>query len=197
MAGRFAPTAAHRPGLSPRAHQRHPRAAGRLPGAHRGLCRPRRLRRQHVPLQDSAQEGVLRAADGRAISATCSPPDERAIAARHIPWTRLVKEGHDDAKRQAPRPHPTHQDRTARPGAEAERRLRRPRRDAGMGGRRERVGRDAVEGAERPRRAWVVQEKIHVRRELFPRFAPGRARASATCSWTARRICFAGSWPAS
>ena len=39
--------------------------------------------------------------------------------------------------------------------------------------------------------AWVVQEKIHVRRELFPRFVPGRARRSATCWWTVRRISFA------
>ncbi len=58
----------------------------------------------------------------------------------------------DDAKRSAAGSHPTYQEGTARSGAEAERRLRRPRRDAGMGGGRQRLGRDPDEGAERGRR---------------------------------------------
>ena len=53
---------AHRPGLPPSADQRHPGKAGRVPGADRCLCGARGLRGQYLPLQDSAQEGVLRAA---------------------------------------------------------------------------------------------------------------------------------------
>ena len=54
--------AADRPGLPPRADQRHPGAGRRVPRAGRRLRGQGGLRRQHVPLQAGAQEGVFRGA---------------------------------------------------------------------------------------------------------------------------------------
>ena len=50
-----------------------------------------------------------------------------------------------------------------------------------------------------PRAArWVVQRKIHVRRELFPKFERRAGRDdAATCSSTARRTSSAASWQVS
>ncbi len=100
-------------------------------------------------------------------------PDERAIAARHIPWTRLVKE--EVTTRNGQRldliPH-----------------IRKERRDLVLkpnddyGGHGVTLGWEADDNAWDEtltkalsgHGAWVVQEKIHVRREPFPRFTPGQ-----------------------
>ena len=74
---------ADRSRLPPRAHQRHRRAtrttARRSCDAY---AAPRRLRGEHVPLQDSAQEGVLRRADRRAHQRRLFTRDERALVRR-------------------------------------------------------------------------------------------------------------------
>ena len=56
---------AHRPGVSPRARQRRDRARRRLPRPGRGDRQRHGVHGQRPPLQDPAQEGVLRAADRR------------------------------------------------------------------------------------------------------------------------------------
>jgi hypothetical protein len=98
--------------------------------------------------------------------------EEREIAARHIPWTRLVKEGTTtrNGKRLDLIPHI----RTERHDL-----VLKPNDD--YGGHGVTLGWEAdgkawdetLSKALSGHAAWVVQEKIHVRRELFPRFAPG------------------------
>jgi hypothetical protein len=100
-------------------------------------------------------------------------PEERGIAARHVPWTRLVAEG-----------------RTTRNGASIDliSHIRKERQDLVLKPNDEYGGAGVTLGWEADERswdatlsralggddgAWVVQEKIHVRREPFPRFAPG------------------------
>jgi hypothetical protein len=100
-------------------------------------------------------------------------PEEREIAARHVPWTRLVTEG-----------------RTTRNGASVDLipHIRRERQDLVLKPNDEYGGTGVTLGWEADEKgwdatlsralggedgAWVVQEKIHVRREPFPRFAPG------------------------
>ncbi len=69
---------ADRSGLPARPDQRHPGARSRVPRAARRLPQPHGLRRQLAPLQDPAQEGVLRRADRRALCrAVCSPRSAR------------------------------------------------------------------------------------------------------------------------
>ncbi len=98
--------------------------------------------------------------------------DERKIAARHIPWTRLVKEGTTtrNGKRLDLIPHirALRHDLVLKPNDD-------------YGGHGVTLGWEADEKAWDEtlskalsgHGAWVVQEKIHVRREPFPRFAPG------------------------
>ena len=82
---------------------------------------------------------------------------------------------------------------------QAERRVRRHRRDARLGDRRERAWDEAIDArASREReRGWVAQERIAVRREMFPVCEGDRRRRCATCSSTSRRTCSAGGSPAS
>ena len=99
--------------------------------------------------------------------------DEQATALRHVPWTRLVAEGH-----------------TTRGGKDIDLvpHIRRNRHDLVLkpndeyGGVGVTLGWEADEAAwdttlDRALGgalgAWVVQERIHVRRELFPKFADG------------------------
>lgn len=103
--------------------------------------------------------------------------DERATAAAHVPWTRLMAEG------RATR-------RDARidliPYVRAHRHelVLKPNDDYGGHGvtlgweADERAWDDTIARALGGRNgAWVVQEKIHVRREPFPRFQPGDGTA--------------------
>ena len=117
--------------------------AGRVPRAGRRLRGARRLRGEHVPLQASAQEGVLRGADRRAPRARCSRrPSARSIRA-HVPWTRLVADAgpSSDGARGGLLELARSRSRAAR--AQAERRVRRHRRHARLGDDRARVGRGA------------------------------------------------------
>ena len=66
---------------------------------------------------------------------------DRATIAPHVPWTRLVREGRTERHGEIVDLIPYVRAHRARPGDEAQRRLRRPRRDAGLGGRRGGVGR--------------------------------------------------------
>ena len=50
-----------------------------------------RLHGQHVPVQDRAQEGVLRRAD-RPVACVALLDRERAVIHAHIPWTRVLDE---------------------------------------------------------------------------------------------------------
>src|SRR4029453_14044741 len=98
--------------------------------------------------------------------------EEREIAARHIPWTRLVKEGTTtrNGKRLDLIPHI----RTERHDL-----VLKPNDDYGghgvtLGwGGAGKAWDQTLSKALSGHAAWVVQEKIQVRRELFPRFAPG------------------------
>jgi len=98
---------------------------------------------------------------------------DRAAIAPHIPWTRLVREGHTDWHGQQVdvidfiRAH--RRDLVLKPNDD-------------FGGHGVTLGWEAddaaweaaVAGALESDDAWVVQEKIKVRRELFPRFEPGQ-----------------------
>ena len=103
----------------------------------------------------------------------CSPPTSRRPRSRHVPWTRLVAEG-----------------RTTRGGKDIDLvphiRANRPdlvlKPNDEYGGAGVTLGWEADEAAwdttlDRALGgalgAWVVQERIHVRRELFPNFADG------------------------
>ena len=166
-----------RPRLPPRPHQRHrsrgPTSAGRWsrPTA------PRRLRRQHAALQDPAQEGVLRGPDRRPVSGAVFRRGARRRSRRHVPWTRLVEERRVTVDGE--RSICLVSARAARAvRAQAERRIRRHRRDARLGNAA------APTGTRRSRRAlaerargWVVQRRIAVRRELFPRLRRSRQGA--------------------
>jgi hypothetical protein len=98
---------------------------------------------------------------------------ERAIAARHIPWTRLVRDGATtrNGKRLDLIPHI----RTERHDL-----VLKPNDDYGGHGvmlgweADDKAWDDTLSRALSGKGAWVVQEKIHVRRELFPRFTPGQ-----------------------
>jgi hypothetical protein len=100
-------------------------------------------------------------------------PEEREIAARHVPWTRLVAES-----------------RTTRNGTTIDlvSHIRKERQDLVLKPNDEYGGAGVTLGWEADEQswdatlsraldgddgAWVVQEKIHVRREPFPRFTPG------------------------
>ena len=184
----------NRSGLSPRASSTTSSSGRTTAGRWSSVRRARGVRRQHVAVQDAAQEGVLRGAHRRRASATCSTPQIARASRPHVPWTRLVQRRRrptSDGETIDLLPHVrAHRDR---PGDEAERRLRRHGVDAGLGGRRGGVGRHACRALGAPRRAWVVQEKIPVRREVFPRFdAPAKAPSCATCWWTSRPYLFRG-----
>ncbi len=98
--------------------------------------------------------------------------DERAIAARHVPWTRLVREGTTtrNGKRLDLIPHirSERQDLVLKPNDD-------------YGGHGVTLGweadakawDDTLSNALSGHGDWVVQEKIHIRRELFPRFNAG------------------------
>jgi hypothetical protein len=104
---------------------------------------------------------------------------DRSMAGRHVPWTRLMREG-----------------RTTREGATIDLIpfVRAHRHDLVLkpndeyGGAGVTLGWEASEGAwddtiaralSGGDGAWIVQEKIHVRREAFPRFAPGEGAVIA------------------
>lgn len=100
-------------------------------------------------------------------------PADRDTIASHIPWTRLVRDGRTDRNGKSVdlvshvRSH--RQDLVLKPNDD-------------FGGHGVTLGWEADEAAwdaaiahalAADQDAWVVQEKIKVRRELFPRFAPG------------------------
>ena len=182
-------TAAHRSGLPPRPHQRHRRA--RRTSAARSSTRTeqrRRLRGQQPALQDCAQEGVLRRPDRRAVPAPLRR-DDRATIAPHVPWTRVVRDTGTTRDGRtidllgvpAPPPRPLR--------AQAERRVRRHRRDARLGDSRKAPG-------TRRSRARCPESRARLDRPGADRDPPrdlSRLRArrrssSATCSSTSRRI---------
>ena len=142
---------AHRPRLPPRPHQRHRRARSRVPRAAGRLRAARRLRGQLAALQDPAQEGVLRRAHRRA--------SRRAVlgrGARHDPPAHPV-----DGRSSRSGPSRATDERStcsrylraaARPVRhQAERRVRRHRRHAGMGNQRIGLGRRDCARARRAR----------------------------------------------
>ena len=142
-----------------------------------------------LPLQDPAQEVVLRGAHRRGARGTL----QRRRARRH-PRPRAVdarrrRAAHPHERRRRRRPDGVHSRPPRSAGAQADRRLRRPRRDARVGDRRRRPGTTALQGAlAAPAGSWIVQERIPIRREPFPmvetRPAPRHRRA--TCWSTAR-----------
>jgi hypothetical protein len=98
---------------------------------------------------------------------------DRATIAPHVPWTRLVREGKTDR-------HGETVDLIPYVRAHRADLVMKPNDD--FGGHGVTLGWEADEAAwdQTIARAlggqddaWIVQEKIHVRRELFPRFAPG------------------------
>ena len=68
---------------------------------------------------------------------------DRATIAPHVPWTRLVREGKTERHGETIDLDSLRPRASRRPGDEAQRRLRRSRRHAGLGGRRGDVGRHA------------------------------------------------------
>jgi hypothetical protein len=98
--------------------------------------------------------------------------EERDVAARHIPWTRLVREG--ETTRNGKRV-----DLISHVRAERQDLVLKPNDD--YGGHGVTLGWEADDNAWdatlskalEGHGAWVVQEKIHVRRERFPRFTSG------------------------
>jgi uncharacterized circularly permuted ATP-grasp superfamily protein len=99
--------------------------------------------------------------------------EDRATIAPHIPWTRLVREGRTDHGG-------TPVDLVPHVRSHREHLVLKPNDD--FGGHGVTLGWEADEAAwdaaitralAAEDDAWVVQEKIKVRRELFPRFAPG------------------------
>jgi hypothetical protein len=98
---------------------------------------------------------------------------ERDVAARHIPWTRLVVEGVTtrNGKRLDLIPHI----RTERHDL-----VLKPNDDYGGHGvtlgweADDKAWDETLSTALSGHGAWVVQERIHVRREPFPRFTPGQ-----------------------
>jgi hypothetical protein len=98
--------------------------------------------------------------------------EERDVAARHIPWTRLVREG--STTRNGTRVDLISHIRTERQDL-----VLKPNDDYGGHGvtlgweADDKVWDETLSKALAGDGAWVVQEKIHVRRERFPRFTPG------------------------
>jgi len=99
---------------------------------------------------------------------------DRATIAPHVPWTRLVREGkterHGETIDLVPHLRANRGDLVMKPNDD-------------FGGHGVTLGWEADEAAWDATIAralggqddsWVVQEKIHVRRELFPRFEPGK-----------------------
>lgn len=100
-------------------------------------------------------------------------PADRATIAPHVPWTRLVREGRTER-------HGAAVDLIPYVRAHRANLVMKPNDD--FGGHGVTLGWEADEAAWDATiaralggqdDAWVVQEKIQVRRELFPRFAPG------------------------
>jgi len=97
---------------------------------------------------------------------------EREVAARHVPWTRLVREG--TTTRHGRRVDLISHIRTGRHDL-----VLKPNDDYGGHGvtlgweADDRAWDETLSKALSGHDDWVVQEKIHVRREPFPRFAPG------------------------
>ena len=98
---------------------------------------------------------------------------DRATIAPHVPWTRLVREGRPNAMARS-----STSSRTS--ALIAHDLVMKPNDD--FGGHGVTLGWEADEAAWDATiaralggqdDAWVVQERIHVRRELFPRFDPG------------------------
>ena len=85
--------------------------------------------------------------------------EERDVIAAHVPWTRMVTEERaEDIRRRR-------EQLVLKPNNQ----VRRHRRHARLGNERGRMGRrDRPSAAGRRRTALVVQERIAVRRELFP-----------------------------
>ena len=124
-------------------------------------------------------------------------PEERELIRQHVPWTAHRRGRTGPARRQDDRP-PRAPARAPRPVRDqAERRVRRHRRDARLGDQRGGVGR-------RDRRApWPNAIAAGWRRSASPsgarcfRSARRDGVASATCSSISRRTSFAAASPAS
>ena len=123
-----------RPGLPAGADQRHPGAGRRVPRAGRCLSRQGGLRRQHVPLQAGAQEGVLRGAHQLAACRSLFARRERGHPRPHSldPPGRGRRHG---ARRPSRRPAGGRARPARSPRPQAERRVRRDRRPARVGSR--------------------------------------------------------------
>ena len=197
-ARRAAPPAgsAHRPGLPPRAHQRHRGAPGRVPRAGRRLPSSAPSASPTAALQDPAQEGVLRRADRRALRVACSPADERDADRRARAVDALVEDGRRRDGRSIDLPAPARQ---------REQFVLKPNDEYGGTGvtlgwetDETRVGRgDRARRRASRDRGWVAQERIAIRRETFPGLRGRRRRRCATCSSTSRRTCSADASPVS
>ena len=118
--------------LPPRAHQRHPRAARRLRGARRRLPHAGGVRRQHVPLQDPAQEGVLRRAHRRGARRAVHAAGARGVPGAH-PVDPPAGRREDDGGRSLRRPARARARRARAARDQAERRVRRGGRGARLG----------------------------------------------------------------
>jgi hypothetical protein len=99
--------------------------------------------------------------------------EERELAARHIPWTRLVREGETTR-------HGRRLDLIPHIRAERHDLVLKPNDDYGghgvtLGWEADETAWDATlsKALSAADGDWVVQEKIHVRRERFPRFTAG------------------------
>ena len=102
---------------------------------------------------------------------------DRATIAPHVPWTRLVREGRTER-------HGEIVDLIPYVRAHRHDLVMKPNDDFGghgvtLGWEADEAAWDATIGRALGGQddSWVVQEKIHVRRELFPRFAPGAGAA--------------------
>ena len=195
---------AHRHGVSPRARQRRDRARRRLPRPGRRDRQRGGVHGQRLPLQDPAQEGVLRAADRRRRDRA-----RRAVSAERR-GARHRRRGDPVDARGRGRAHHLAASRDDRParlrprasrlaGAEAERRIRRQRRHARLGDERRGVGQRAGQGRRRERpgrdRRSQLGDPAADPDPPRERSSPSPARRtpwrSATCWSTSRRTCSA------
>ena len=146
-----------------------------MPRARRRLRRARGLHGQLLPLQARAQEGLLRRADRPGCTQSLFSADERAVIQAHVPWTRVL----DDVDTQKGE---WHGDLLELARAWREHLVIKPNDE--YGGKGVNLGWEMTEGEwdaaiesalEDPYGTWIVQERIPVRREVFPQFdAAGR-----------------------
>jgi uncharacterized circularly permuted ATP-grasp superfamily protein len=101
-------------------------------------------------------------------------PDERVLIARHVPWTRIVRDvktmRHGERIELLPYAHRHRAELVLKPNDEYG--------GSGVTLGWEATDRDWDAALDRaladPQRAWILQERIAVRREVFPRFDPER-----------------------